>query len=357
MKQPDGGASALSFAAWLAAVPLAAEGSDVVVLASGDRITGEVKKLECKTDRADRRGRPGGGPLCVKGMTLMIRMLVSHRARWFAIGMLSAGLLSGPSAPAAQEPPGPAASDLTREEKELFLLHAEILELREVGIGVTGSRRATLSDGKLTHGAHIQTVDIFKKKFVAGKQTEFNFRDYWGFNVAAYRLDKLLDLNMVPVSVKRKVRGKEASVTWWVDGVMMGGVEYRKGDQQPPDVTRFNDQKTQGWAFQQLVQNRDPNLGNFLIDSKWKAWMLDFTRAFRPWKKLENVEILVRIPRGFYERLRQLDPAAVERELGPYLRKGEVRGLLVRRELLLEHFERLIRERGEAAVLIDRQGL
>lgn len=85
--------------------------------------------------------------------------------------------------------------------------------------------------------------------------------------------------------------------------------------------------------------------------------MLDFTRAFRPWKKLENVENLTRIPRGFYERLRQLDPGAVERELGPYLRKGGVRGLLARRELLLEHFERLIRERGEAAVLIDPQGV
>jgi len=38
--------AAVSLAAWLAAAPLAAERTDVVVLASGDHVTGEVKKLE-----------------------------------------------------------------------------------------------------------------------------------------------------------------------------------------------------------------------------------------------------------------------------------------------------------------------
>jgi hypothetical protein len=247
-------------------------------------------------------------------------------------------------------------SDLTREEMEQFLLRAEVVDIRSLSVGVTGSRRATLSDGKRTHDAHVQTVDIFNKKFTAGKKTEYNFRDYYGYNIAAYCLDKLLGLNMVPVSVKRRIRGDEGSVSWWVDGALMSGLEYKEGGHKPPDIGRFNDQKLQGWAFQQLVQNRDPNLGNFVIDKNWKVWMIDFTRAFRQWKQLDDVERLNRIPRGFLDRLRQLDPADVRRDLRPYLTKGELKGLLARREKLLEHFDRLIAEKGETAVLVDRSG-
>lgn len=276
------------------------------------------------------------------------------RGPWLACGLLTLALILGLGVAFALGPPGSAASDLTREEKEVFLLHAEILETREVGVGVTGSRRATLSDGRLTHEAHIQDVDIYLKKFSAGSKSEIDFRDYWGFNVAAYRLDKLLDLDMVPVSVEREVDGKKSSITWWVDGVMMSGLEYRQGDHKPPEMARFDAQRLQGWAFQQLVQNRDPNLGNFVIDENWKVWMLDFSRAFRRWKKLDDTAALTRIPRRFYDRLRLLDPAAVKRALAPYLRAVEARGLLARRERLLEHFDRLIAERGEAAVLIDR---
>ncbi len=250
--------------------------------------------------------------------------------------------------------PVPQASALaSREEMERFLASAEILEMWEVGIGVTGSKRATLSDGHLTHDAHVQTVDVFLKKFTSREKSEFNFRDYWGFNVAAYRLDKLLDLGMVPVSVAREVDGQEASVTWWVDGVVMSMGEYQEGDRKPPSPTRFDDQRRLAWAFQQLVLNRDPNLGNDVIDESWKVWLIDFTRAFRPWKKLDDVKILTRVPRRFYDNLRALDPEAVERELGPFLKKNEVKGLLARRDRLIEHYDARIRQHGEAVVFID----
>lgn len=248
------------------------------------------------------------------------------------------------------------ASHLTREDKEFVLLNGKILELRDVGIGVTGSLRATLSDSQLTHDAHVQSVDIYMKTFHAGNKSEVGFRDYWGFNVAAYRLDKLLDLNMVPVSVKRRVRGKMSSVTWWVDGVMMTGSEFAQGGGKSPTTARMKDQMDQGRAFQQLVYNMDPNAGNFVIDEDWKAWMLDYSRAFRRWKKLEQPEQLKRIGRGFYQRLRDLDPAEIEREVGPYLKKVELKGLLARKELLIRHFEREIAERGEEAVLIEGPG-
>ena len=104
---------------------------------------------------------------------------------------------------------------------EQFLREARIVRTKGIGKGVTGSTRATLSDGTLTHDAQIQTIDEKKAQFDAPGATEFNFQDSWKFNVAAYRLDRLIGLNMVPVSVPRTWRSKPAAFTWWIDDVLM----------------------------------------------------------------------------------------------------------------------------------------
>ena len=42
---------------------------------------------------------------------------------------------------------------------EAFLLNADLSNFQNVNTGVTGSKRATASDGNLTHDVHIQNVD------------------------------------------------------------------------------------------------------------------------------------------------------------------------------------------------------
>ena len=51
---------------------------------------------------------------------------------------------------------------------EAFLLKARVSNQRDAGGGVTDSRRATLSDGQVTHDAHVQTVDDANAVFEAG---------------------------------------------------------------------------------------------------------------------------------------------------------------------------------------------
>ena len=55
--------------------------------------------------------------------------------------------------------------------------------------GITGARRASLSAPTLTHDAQIQSIDEFKREFRTDRGVEFDFRDSWTFNVAAYRID------------------------------------------------------------------------------------------------------------------------------------------------------------------------
>ena len=78
-----------------------------------------------------------------------------------------------------------------------------------------------------------------KGLFQTATRTEFNFRDSYKFNMAAYELDKLLELNMVPVSVERKVGGNMAAVTWWVDDGLMTELDRHKeenGAARPQDL-------------------------------------------------------------------------------------------------------------------------
>ena len=91
--------------------------------------------------------------------------------------LVRAGLSAQEAAPAA--PPA-----LTAEEMEAFLLKASVTHSRNAGKGVTGSTRVTLSDGRITHDAQVQAVDIYKSVFQAGKASEVNFKDTYRFNIA-----------------------------------------------------------------------------------------------------------------------------------------------------------------------------
>ena len=249
-------------------------------------------------------------------------------------------------------------SALTPEQKEEFLLNAKVSSSKGIGVGINNTRRATLADGTLTHDAHIQTVDIRKHEFKTLNGIELNFRDSYKYNIAAYRLDRLLGLNMVPVSVERKLGGDTGSVTWWVDDVMMMEMErYKKKVKVPPQRNAaWNDQMYQVRVFNQLVFNNDPNLGNLLITNDWQIRLIDYSRAFRTQKSLRNPKNLVRCDRRIYDALHELNADVLNRELGDYLTKTEVRGILARRDKILKIFDAKIAAEGEASVICDKPG-
>ena len=49
----------------------------------------------------------------------------------------------------------------------------------------------------MTHDAHVQSIDEHKIKFEGERGTEMNFVDSWTYNVAAYKLSRLLELDML----------------------------------------------------------------------------------------------------------------------------------------------------------------
>lgn len=247
---------------------------------------------------------------------------------------------------------------LTDQEKEEFLRTAKVIRSREVGIGINNTSRVTLTDGRITHDAHLTTVDIYKHEHRTARGTELNFRDSYRYNIAAYKLDRLLGLNMVPVSVERKVGGDTGAVTWWVDDVMMmESKRYVKKIPVPPAKRiRWNDQMYQVRIFNELVYNNDPNMTNVLITNDWGLRLIDYSRAFRVRTDLRNPKNLSRCDRRIYDALRALDEETLTRRLGDCLRKSEIRAILARRDEIVRFFDNEIATKGESAVICDRPG-
>lgn len=256
----------------------------------------------------------------------------------------------------ALSPAATAQSEWTPEQQEAFLLEAEVTNLEKVGIGTTGSLVATLRQGEIERKAGVQTVDIFLKKFLTESVVEFNFKDTWKFNVAGYLVDRLIKLNMVPVTVERRIQGKPASVSMWVNDVKMDGTEFVDGGHEATASSLVVDQRDQARVFQQLIQNTDPNLGNWLLDEADRMWLIDFSRAFRTSKELGNPATLRRIGEGLLENLRSLDPELTGKQLKRYLDGPEVKALLKRAQAMVEHFDARIEAVGADAVLIRRDG-
>jgi hypothetical protein len=205
----------------------------------------------------------------------------------------------------------------------------------------------------LQHDAHIQSIDVQNNSFTSSRGTELNFKDTYKFNIAAYRLDKILDLNMIPVSVARKVGGKSSAVTWWVDDKMFDDVDRKKQGIEPPNQDDWNKQMYVLRVFDQLIYNTDRNLGNLVIDKQWRMWMIDHTRAFRLHTKLQSEKNLVMCDRKLLANMRKLDQDTLDEQLQPFLTKSEIKALLARRDLIVKFFDNAVKEKGEGAVLYD----
>jgi hypothetical protein len=244
-------------------------------------------------------------------------------------------------------------SQLTPADMETFLQKARIMAKRDAGSGVTGSLRITLSDGKLTHDAHVQSVDIAKPVFEAGQHTELNFKDSYRFNIAAYRLAQLLEINTVPMSVERNVDGKAAAVTWWVDDVNMNEKDRVTKKTMGPNPLRTSNQIQLMHIWDELIQNRDRNMGNILWTSDWTMWMIDHTRAFRLGKDLLKPQDVTRCDRSLLTRLKALTDASIEKAVGDSLLKSERQAILERRDRLVQIIEERAARLGEAVVLFD----
>jgi hypothetical protein len=278
------------------------------------------------------------------------RFLLLISAALSLTGFSSSGANAG--LPDSQAQVAPAEPVLSEAEMRQFLLKAKVIGSKTSSKGITRPSRLTLSDGRITHDASFQSVNVSKSFQTLDNGTvEINFRDSYHFNIAAYELAKLLGLErMMPVTVERKWEGKIGSLSWWLK-VKMDERDRLEKQIHPPDPEAWNAQMHRKRVFAHLVYDADPNLTNVLIGENWEIYMIDFSRAFRLREDLANVDDLVRCDRQLLDRLRQLSIADVQNAVKNHLGSEEVKALIKRRGKLVAHYEQLVAQKGEDAVL------
>jgi hypothetical protein len=251
-------------------------------------------------------------------------------------GNLLLSLAAGCFSLYAQSP----APQFTDAQKEAFLLNAKVVNQQRSKKGITQTVRLTLSDGTLTHDASFQDIDETKRDYRTSTGTEPVFRDSWKYNVAAYKLDRLLGIDMIPPTVERRWASNIGSFTWWVDDVLMDEQVRLSKKQAPPDSDAWNEQMWVVWVFDQLIYNIDRNQGNLVIDKNWRVWMIDHSQAFRGFADLKSKANLVKCDTGLLEKLKRLDEQTVMRAIGGrYVEPMNVKGLMARRDKIVSFFD------------------
>ena len=240
---------------------------------------------------------------------------------------------------------------LTTAQIKQFLLTAKVVKSEQAKKGITQTLRLTLSDGTVTHDASFQKIDEHKPTMQLASGTELGFVDSYKYNIAAYQLAELLGLDdMVPVYVERKWKGDSGSLSWWLP-VKMDEKERVAQKIAVPDPDAWNNQMYKVRVLDTLVYDSDPNLTNVLITEDWKIWRIDFTRAFRLHKELKGVSDLAHCDRQLFAKLKTLNQDELLEKTKHYLNKDEVKALMVRRDKIVEQFQKLIAEKGENEVL------
>jgi hypothetical protein len=192
--------------------------------------------------------------------------------------------------------------------------------------------------------------------FQSRTRTEVNFKDQFRYNIAAYRLSRLIGLANVPVSVQRRIDRSQAAVTWWVDDVLMDELERLKREKEKTIPAAWRPEKTAGYihimrVFDELIANTDRNVGNQIWTSDGKLWLIDHTRAFRLQRQLTKPQLLLRCDRDLLRGLRGLTIDSVTKVVDQTLTRDEIGAVLARRDLIVKHFEDRIKAINEPAVL------
>ena len=126
----------------------------------------------------------------------------------FLIALL---VLALPQAPA--QPQAVVCSNVWQSrtpEFEEYLKAAKVDKITDIPIGVMRPRRAYLAPGGL--------IGSFAWKPIRPGVQSGYFESYKS-EIAAYELDKLLGMNMVPVAVERRVENDLGAAIMWVEGV------------------------------------------------------------------------------------------------------------------------------------------
>jgi hypothetical protein len=164
--------------------------------------------------------------------------------------------------------------------------------------------------------------------------------------IAAYKLDRMLEMHMVPPIAERSIQGKNGAAVFWIENVRGWSVEHPPQGPEPS----WSKQLTRMKMFDLLIGNIDRNQGNLIYDADWHLFLIDHSRAFIDKKDLKGLAPLGRVDKALWDRMQALTMEDLDKGLGDLVGQKEKKAMLVRRELMAKAIAELIKKRGENSV-------
>jgi hypothetical protein len=223
-------------------------------------------------------------------------------------------------------------------EIEHLLKEGKVAKMEAVPIGVTKPQRATL-EGAPMRFAWKPLAPGYSKGFMESYKAE----------IAAYKLDRMLGMNMVPPIVERNMDGKNGAAVLWVENTRGWSVEKPPQGPEPS----WSLQLTRMKMFDLLIANIDRNQGNLIYDHDWHLFLIDHSRAFTRKKDLKGMAALGRVDRALWQKMASLTLADLDRGLDKWVGDNEKKALLQRRDLMAKDIAAMIAKRGEKSVFYE----
>lgn len=246
------------------------------------------------------------------------------------------------AAPLAQPPQAtPAASVRTwlghEAQIEAQLKSAEVTTIEHIGTGVTHPRRAYLKPSEPVESAAWKVLPPGKRG---------GYWESYKSEIAAYELDKLLQMKMVPPAVERQIDADTGAAVMWLQGIRsvkeMGG--------KVPTGSIWGKPIRQMLMFDNLIANPDRNAGNILVGPPGELVLIDHSRAFLTDKKLlSKVE---RVDGELWDRMKLLTREDLARALRPWIDDEAIDAIIERRNRMAEAIDKLVAKKGQAIVII-----
>ncbi len=221
---------------------------------------------------------------------------------------------------------------------EAHLETAQVTRLEDIGTGVTKPRRAYLSPeepfGSLTW-----------KVIPPGRY--HGFWDSYKSEIAAYLLDRRLELHMVPPAIERTIDGETGAAVMWVRGttsVKQAGGKVPSGEIWGAAIRRMQ-------MFDNFIGNGYRNAGNILLGEPGEIVLIDHSRAFVTDRKLPFT--FERVDAGLWDRLTALTRDDLVQAIGPWVERQAIDAMLDRRKRMQADVDKLVKKHGRALVIVQ----
>ena len=231
-------------------------------------------------------------------------------------------------------------SGMSDAEMEAFLRQGRIVEVVEIGTGITKPKRVTLRQGEREDYAVFKYEDTdprlqSKARYNSRKH---NKSDRYVYDVAGYKMDRMIDLQLVPVTVLREVEGRDGALGTWLSNTINERDRLERQETFSGHCPQLEQYRLR-ILFDVLIHNDDRNLTNILWSKdNYMLRLIDHSLAFRSQERRPKQyrKVDLRLSDLFRTQLVALNRERLDTELSAYLHRRQIEAILGRRDLILK---------------------